>query len=634
MCIRDRFLSERENVSKQIVRWLTKHYDIDTVEKCLIKIFLATRGIYEIKNKFVREYAEDVPHQELRKIADYLAKKRITVNFSFLLRTFELMIDPKFRKLNGAFYTPKFVVEYINKRVLMRPDEGIRVCDPACGSGAFLIDAVKRISDYTKRPIAEVIQRNIYGVDIDPRSVKRTKLLLSLLAIINGQDKKKFDFHIKVGDSLAFNWRKEFREVFRGRGFDCVIGNPPYVRIQNLEEDVRERIQREWETASFGNIDLFIPFFELGINLLSPEGILGYITPNTYFHSKAGKKLREFLLKNTLIEKIIDFNHLQIFEDVTTYTCISILTKTRKDFFKYALVKSWEDLKKLDSLKFKPIKYALLDSNRWLLLEEFEYKLVKRIETIGIPLRKLARISVGIATLADDVYIIENPEEVGGYYIKIYNGKQYKIEKEITKEIIKANTLKNEKDVINNKTRIIFPYKKVDGKYVIIPENELKKKYPECYKYFQAVRHRLERRDKGKKKYVTWYAYGRTQGINNGFGKKILTPAMARKPTFVICEKEDALFYGGYGIFYSGDLEVLSKVLNSKVMEFYINKTSRYYQGGYRSYAKIFIQNFSIPEFTREEIEFLKKEKSKERIDNFLMKKYFGNTNIDLNFFP
>ncbi|MEO0110717.1 MAG: TaqI-like C-terminal specificity domain-containing protein, partial [candidate division WOR-3 bacterium] len=221
------------------------------------------------------------------------------------------------------------------------------------------------------------------------------------------------------------------------------------------------------------------------------------------------------------------------------------------------------------------------------------------VENAPYKLKDIADIRVGLATLADDVYIIEDPIEEEEYFIKIFKGKKFLIEKEITKEIIKASILKTEEDIEKNKRRIIFPYKKVGDKFLILSEKELKSKYPKTYKYLLFCKDILLKRDKGKKDYENWFAFGRTQGINTTFGKKILTPPMALKPTFIVCEKEDTTFYSGYGIFPKvepfTDLHLLKKILNSDIIKLYIENTAKSYQGGWKSYSKTFLVNIGLP---------------------------------------
>jgi type I restriction-modification system DNA methylase subunit len=618
---------------KMISRALLANFHLDTIDKNLIRLFMDENGIGFSKNEILNHFLRNVDEKDQEKIRGIVQKEKVDLDLESLIRMFELLIDPEYRKLNGAFYTPDFIVNYINNSVISSRNDA-RICDPACGSGAFLVNATRKISKITKRPVTEVIEKNIFGVDIDPRSVKRTKLLLTLLALQNKEDRKSIDFNIKVGDSLdpkAFKWRQEFSQVFYEKGgFDSVIGNPPYVRIQNLDLDVKNKIQETWQTASEGNIDLYIPFFELGVELLNENGILGYISPNTYFTSRAGRRLRDFLRKNSLIDNILDFNHIQVFQDVTTYTCITRLSKSKKKGFEYRRMHQPGEISDLSKISFSNLKYSDLASNRWNLLDDHDREIIQKIENAGTPLGHLARISVGLATLRDEIFILENPKKKGTYYVKQYKGKDFVIESNITKSIIKGNVIKSDKDVRRIRRRIIFPYRRTKKGPAIIPEETLGKRYPETYKYLRAVKKDLAKRDKGRKKYPAWYAYGRSQGLDTSFGQKILTPTMALWPTFVITRNRNATFYSGYGIypnegspFYTRP-EALANILNSDIMRFYIDKTSKVYQGNWKSYAKAFIHNFSIPNLTNEEISMLDQETDREKIEQFLKIKFFG----------
>jgi len=158
---------------------------------------------------------------------------------------------------------------------------------------------------------------------------------------------------------------------------------------------------------------------------------------------------------------------------------------------------------------------------------------------------------------------------------------------------------------------------------VIISEEEMKNQYPKTYAYFLEIKEELEKRDKGKKKYETWYAYGRKQGIENE-GIKILTPTFSKNPRFLIDWNKGSLFCNGYGVFYDGneiDIEVLRNILNSVIMKYYIRKTSVDMEGGFSCFQKNFIETFSIPKLTKEEGDFIKNAEKNE-IDKFLIKKY------------
>ena len=294
------------------------------------------------------------------------------------------------RKKDGVFYTPKYITEYIventvgklcaDKKAELQIDEdlfvsattkakrepllaklntyksyllSITICDPACGSGAFLnqayvflqkehqyvadlesklFDAPLVISDVS----ADILENNLFGVDINEESVEIARLALWLRSAKKGRKLNNLSNNIKCGNSLiddpevagdkAFNWVKEFPQVFANGGFDVVIGNPPYVLCQptNTDDKVLNYF-KEYKVASY-KIDLFHLFFEKSIGLLKIEGKLGFITPNTYLTNKFIQKLRDFILKNTFIEKIINHGNI-VFGDAGVDVATIILTK-------------------------------------------------------------------------------------------------------------------------------------------------------------------------------------------------------------------------------------------------------------------------------------------------------------------
>lgn len=608
---------KQNGLKRKDILHLQKRYPINGLESSAVDIYLRRKGFVNFKNETLLKTVDKCDSKTKIEIENCFLSKDIELNLKNIEKFFELLIAPSERKLNGAYYTPTFLVEYITKKSI---NGDIRVCDPACGSGSFLVSAVKRLAEITKKSMTEVIENNVFGSDILPSSIRRSKIILSILALENGEDKSKIKFNLDTIDSLDFDWSNKYPEIFNKGGFDTVIGNPPYIRTKNLSEGMRKKIQN-WNTARYGNVDLFIPFVELGIKLINDKGILGYVLPNGYTNSFSGIKLREFLQNNRYVKEILDFDNLQLFEDATTYTCITFFDKMPKTSFEYVLIDDVKNIEHLNELKFHSIDFQNLDPKGWKLINEKDSKNIKNIETVGVALSKIAQIKTGIATLRNDLYILVNPRINGKYFLKSFNGKQYKIEKEITREAIHAGTAKTTDQLDNDRRWIIFPYKMIEKKYTIIPEIELKRKYPECYKYFLSIKSELEKRDKGKKKYEAWYAYGRTQGLESFTGRKIVVPTISNKPRFIITNKASGLIYAGYGIYYEGDIDVLAKILNSEVMWYYIKKTSKRYAGGYMSFAKNFIKNFSIPQLSKKEKQFIKTS-AKEELDKFLTEKY------------
>ncbi|MEG0162324.1 MAG: hypothetical protein RR652_00145, partial [Mucinivorans sp.] len=162
----------------------------------------------------------------------------------------------------------------------------------------------------------------------------------------------------------------------------------------------------------------------------------------------------------------------------------------------------------------------------------------------------------------------------------------------ILKPIIKGSTLKSNDQIITE--WVLFPYYRVNGKHTIIPENILKEKYPLAYQYLSSVRLELDNRDNGKTNPVAWYAFGRSQGLDTSFGKKIIFSPMNLKPKFIYYENEDCTFYSGYCIKYADNIEELLPQLNSDRMEDFIAVSSRDYRGGWKAYNKKVVANYLV----------------------------------------
>lgn len=231
----------------------------------------------------------------------------------------------------------------------------VKICDPACGSGAFLNQCfdflheemnfvldMKHQFDEDKASFSlfdidkQILQNNLFGVDINPESVEITKLSLWLKTAKQNQTLASLDDNIKCGNSivddphvagsLAFHWQEQFPTVFANGGFDVIVGNPPYgATVDNVQ---KEYINNKYSTAE-GNFDTYRIFFELGFDILKPNGYLGYITPNTYFDLKrSGTKLRKFLFTNTLLKIVEVYN---VFPNAVVEPVISIYQKKQDD---------------------------------------------------------------------------------------------------------------------------------------------------------------------------------------------------------------------------------------------------------------------------------------------------------------
>lgn len=229
----------------------------------------------------------------------------------------------------------------------------LRIVDPACGSGVFLIMAfdflkaeLTRVNDKIKDllpkaehygdlleyvPDSDILTNNLFGVDVNVESVEIAKLSLWIKTARRGKVLDSLDTSLRVGDSLiedsnfaylnhAFTWETAFPGVFAEGGFDVVLGNPPYVRMEFLKA-LKPYLEKRYEVVS-DRADLYCYFFERGLRLLKPGGRLGFISSNTFLKTGSGKPLRQYLLGEATLEGVVDFGDLQVFEGVTTYPAI------------------------------------------------------------------------------------------------------------------------------------------------------------------------------------------------------------------------------------------------------------------------------------------------------------------------
>ncbi len=608
---------------KKEFQTILKNYSIEAIEKHMILSFIKKHNI-NCSNSSIISSVLDFN-------IDYILFDRINKltldSVKSLENYLELLIPNNDKKLNGAFFTPITIVNFIINEV--SPQINDKCIDPSCGSGAFLIGLVEYFKKKYKKSIKSIVQNNIYGYDLLSYNIKRAKILLTLYALTNNEILNEKDFNLFCQNSLTQQIDLKF---------DIVVGNPPYVKFQDLDDYTRNYLLKNFRTTVKGTFNTYFAFFELGYNLLNKNGKMGYITPNNFFTSLAGQPLREFFKKNKSIYKIIDFKDIKIF-DAQTYTSLTFMNKNQNNDILYDRINGEKDysifLKKLNLSKNSINE---LNSKKWRLLKNSEKENIKNIESIGTPLKELFDISVGIATLKDEVFFVNGQVFKNGMLKKETQNGVFFIEPEITKPVYKISNLKTLKDIDNNNLRIITPYKIILNQAIPINEEEFSQKYPYCYQYLLSEKRILQSRDKGKKNLKPFYQWGRTQGITKR-GKKILNPTFSKEPRFFPVFEEEAYYTNGYGIFFKSskatslfdkphplsledNIFILQKILNSDIMDYYIKTTSVTIQGGYPCYQKNFIEKFTIPDFTKNELEEFNLLQNKNDINNFLYDKY------------
>jgi adenine-specific DNA-methyltransferase len=567
--------------------------------------------LYFIDNKNKKE------NSKLEQFISLLTQEFKLFNFENLIKLFEFVISPSDRIVNGAIYTPSEIREYIVLQTFLKEGNRFRkakIADIACGCSGFLYTASKELKRRTGKSYEDIFKNQIFGLDIQEYSITRSKLLLALLALSEGEDVEEFHFNLHQGDALTFKWEDHYDNF---EGFQIIIGNPPYVCGRNLENTVKENL-RHWSVCNSGNSDLYIPFFQIGFENLSENGILGFITMNTFFKSLNGRALRRYFEDNKASIRIIDFGTLQIFKSKSTYTCICFIENILQNYVEYykSAKKEFPSNKK----QYNRINYAKLNAQKGWNLSNNE--IISRIESTGTPFGELYNTRHGIATLKNDIYIFKPVAEDNDFYY-LQNGSLYPIEKGVCKDVLNSNKLNRTVDFEEVKEKILFPYND-EIKPKVLEEEHLRQKFPRAYEYLEKKKNVLAGRDKGKGKYEKWFAFGRTQSLEK-VGNKLFFPKFSDQiPSYVISNDDNLLFYNGQAIIghTKDEMLLIKKIMESRIFWFYIKTTSKPYSSNYFSLNGNYIRHFGVCNLNKDEIEFVLNESDRNILDKFFEKKY------------
>lgn len=603
---------------------------------------------------------------------------------------------PEVRKAGGIFYTPEYVVDYIVKNTVgrslatrnQREIQKLRILDPACGSGSFLIRAYKEMEVYyqglkketwerKRKTLAkvygsqalfsfderaretvselnivdkrEIALKHIFGVDLDEQAVEisRLSLMLKMLegehGIIPGRAVlPTLDYNIQCGNSLVsgevlrlqsffkedwiktkpFDWDAHFRKIVIGEGgFDVIIGNPPYVRIQTLPTDQVAFFSKNFTSAT-GNYDIYILFVERGLKLLKPGGILGFIMPHKFFQAAYGQGLRKLIAEQKALMEVVNFRDNQIFEQASTYTCLLFLQKGKDSDFKYADVVRLEDPDKQlqiirdheeyqdDRMRIGKLPKKQVTEAPWSFSFGAEAELLEKIKETEATLGNIAEaVFQGLVTSADPVYILEKREKAKAANLhRVFSkatNNEYDLEKDVVKPLLKGS-LDIKRYALESITRfVIFPYKVVGDTASLIAPEEFASRYPKCWQYLIENRKQLEGREQGKMKNEKWYGYVYPKSLTRFAKPKILTPSIARNASFT-CDMNGEYYFvgsgggggGGYGIVLKEDIKLhpfyVTALLNSKLLDFNLQKISTPFRGGFFAYNRQYIERLPI----------------------------------------
>lgn len=559
------------------------------------------------------------------------------------------------RRKEGIFYTPEFVTDYVCRNAILgylsndnatnvtellaeyvddlesleEQFKSIKILDPACGSGAFLLKAVDVLLEIHKGILsikesrgafaakarkkkgnstqlmldkwqeeavaAEIIENNIYGVDVNEESVEITRL--SLFLRISSKNRKLIDLskNIRQGNSLiedesfagslAFNWNTKFKEIMNQGGFDVVIGNPPYVRSMQTVA-IKPYLQKNYTTYA-GDADLYVYFFEKGISLLKDGGIFSIIVSSKFTKARYALNLRNYLLSFD-IRSFIDFGDLPVFEDASTYPCIITIHKSKPS----GKIKSY----KVDSLSFaslddylnnkeRMVEYFPHNADGWYFEDDNVKDLLSKIQDKGQPLDTIVKSDQffrGITTGFNQAFVITE------------NQRKVLIEKD------------------RKSAEIIFPYLsgreikryrlEWEGNYIIFARRGLDiSQYPAILHHLENFKKQLTPRDEHKSgeqvgrkpgNYKWYEIQDSTEYWEIFLQEGIIFPHFNKYSNFTFTA--GGFFPNNKAYVIANSDRFLLAILNSKLMNFYLKSVCPFVRGEYYEYMPQYVEKFPI----------------------------------------
>jgi len=541
----------------------------------------------------------------------------------------------------------------------------LSVLDPACGSGSFLIGAYQYLLDWYRDwfvaddparhkdrvyqskkgqwrlSTAErkrILLDHIYGVDIDPQAVEVTKLSL-LLKVLEGETKETLQRqlftkeralpdladNIKCGNSLigpdfyhgkqldlfddderlrinVFDWQGEFDEIMQAGGFDAVIGNPPYIRVNNVDQELRPYLYSTYEINH--RFDIYVVFVRRSLELLAGDGRFGFIVPNKFFTSDYGEGLRSFLAARKVIREIIDFGDTQVFTGATIYTCLLFLSKTEHPNVHYAEARTSRGAQQFTLCREFGVPFDRLSEKAWAFVDNAASGLLDRLRALP-RLGDICEIKHGLQTGMDSVFLLTKVSEASAgdadtiVAISEAEPTQFTIEAAAVRRVVKGAVDLRRYFIEENERYVVFPYDVKDEATIITPP-EFLSRFPLAWEYLN--RHGKQLRE--RKKPGEWYAFRRRNYDLRDGVPRLLVPSISQRASFVSDLSGHYHFIGsggggggGYGLYLRRNqppLHFLLGLLNSKLVDWLIKLSNSRFGHGYYSFNRQYIEPLPI----------------------------------------
>ncbi len=490
---------------------------------------------------------------------------------------------------------------------------GARVAELLQGGDTVFAAALARDAEEILSGVAEITRRGSHlGTDVREKA-RLADAVDALRAPLEAHADETIAPSFRAERPPIFHWELEFPEVFLtddGRprpdgGFDAVVGNPPYVQIQDLGREMAEYCRRRYDTAS-GAFDVYVPFIERSLSLLRPGGRLGFIVPNRLLKLDYAKKLRSLLSIGGLLEEIIDFGDAQVFEGATNYTCVVVLDRRGAAEFVYRQVlgdgaQVRRVLVDVDGLPAERFSTGGFGAEPWRLATGEEARLLRTAAAGASPLDEVTRqVFQGLITSADRVYILEDRGRRAGVQ-RVFSrasGEEHDLEPTLLHSLASGKDL----DRYGFKAlrhMLLFPYRRgEDGEMRLVSHEELAN-LPLTEEYLRRHEETLRRRERGKMDRAGWYGYVYPKNLGAHDLPKLGVPRMCSRLRASTDPSGDVYLdnVDVNGVLTREDgasAWQLTVLLNSRLMDFVFRRGSVPFRGAFWSANKQFIAPLPI----------------------------------------